>query len=64
VGRGDVDTLADYLSKAPGATIAHPTADHFVPLLLALGAAHDPTTARTVFDRVVIGNHIRSVQVD
>jgi 4,5-DOPA dioxygenase extradiol len=64
LGRGDVDTLADYLSKAPGATIAHPTADHFVPLLLTLGAAHDPTTARTVLDRVVIGNHIRSVQVD
>lgn len=64
LGRGDVDTLTDYASKAPGVDVAHPTADHFVPLLLTLGASHDPTTASTVFDRVVLGNHIRSIQVD
>jgi 4,5-DOPA dioxygenase extradiol len=60
--QGDVDTLVDYLAKAPAATIAHPTADHFVPLLLTMGAADDPTTTSTVFDRVVLGNHIRSLQ--
>lgn len=64
IGRGDVDAITDYARKAPGAELAHPTAEHFVPLLLTLGAASDPTTARTVFDRVVLGNHIRSVQVD
>nr|WP_237448191.1 class III extradiol ring-cleavage dioxygenase [Nocardioides flavescens] len=64
IDRGDVDELVDYRLKAPGAAIAHPTADHFVPLLLTMGAAHDPGSARTVFDRVVLGNHIRSVQVD
>lgn len=63
-GRGDVDSLADYLAKGPGASIAHPTADHFVPLLLTMGVATDPSTATTVFDRAVFGNHIRSFQVD
>lgn len=61
---GDVDALMGYLDKAPGARIAHPTADHFVPLLLTMGAAHDPSTTRTVFDRFVFSNHIRSFTVD
>jgi 4,5-DOPA dioxygenase extradiol len=39
VARGDVDALADYRLKGPAAGVAHPTADHFVPLLLALGAS-------------------------
>lgn len=63
IARGDVDSLRDYLNKGPGARIAHPTADHFVPLLLTMGAANDPTTARTVFNRVGLGNHIRSIEV-
>lgn len=62
VKRGDVDTLVDYVNKAPGAHIAHPTADHFVPLLLTLGAG-DPTQATTTIDRMVFGNSIRSLQV-
>lgn len=61
---GDVDALMGYLDKAPGARIAHPTADHYVPLLLTMGAAHDPSTTRTVFDRFVFSNHIRSFTVD
>jgi len=64
VHRGDVDSLVDYLHKAPSATLAHPTADHFVPLLLTLGAAKSPTTARTAFDGSFFGNHTRSIQVD
>lgn len=60
---GDVDSLMDYLHKGPGARIAHPTADHFVPLLLAMGAADDPRTARTVFERIGLSNHIRSIEV-
>ncbi|MFZ2291107.1 MAG: class III extradiol ring-cleavage dioxygenase [Corynebacterium casei] len=63
IARGDVDSLRDYLNKGPGARIAHQTADHFVPLLLTMGAANDPTTARTVFNRVGLGNHIRSIEV-
>ncbi|MCZ4535961.1 class III extradiol ring-cleavage dioxygenase [Gordonia terrae] len=63
IGRGDIDSLADFGNKAPGARIAHPTADHFVPLLATFGAAHDPSTARTVFNRTALGNHTRSIQV-
>lgn len=61
---GDVDALMGYLDRAPGARIAHPTADHYVPLLLTMGAADDPSSARTVFDRFVFSNHIRSFSVD
>jgi aromatic ring-opening dioxygenase catalytic subunit (LigB family) len=63
LGRGDVDALMDYQAKGPGAAVAHPTADHFVPLLLTLGAATDPATVSTAIDRFVIGNSTRSIQV-
>lgn len=63
LGRGDVDALMDYRSKAPGAEIAHPTADHYVPLLLTMGAADDPRTVRNGLDRMLWGNSIRSIQV-
>jgi 4,5-DOPA dioxygenase extradiol len=61
--RGDVDTLTDYRAKAPSAKIAHPTADHYVPLLLTLGAATDLSTASSAIDRIWFGNSIRSIQV-
>lgn len=61
--RGDVDALADYRTKAPGADVAHPTAEHFVPLLLTVGAASDPSSARTAIERMVMGNSIRSMQM-
>jgi len=35
---GDFDTLANY-KTAPGMPYAHPTAEHFTPLFIALGAA-------------------------
>ena len=37
--RNDIDALLDYEQKGPGARIALPTREHFVPLLVALGAA-------------------------
>jgi 4,5-DOPA dioxygenase extradiol len=37
--RGDADSLADFRAKGPGAGIALPTTEHFVPLLASLGAA-------------------------
>jgi 4,5-DOPA dioxygenase extradiol len=62
--RGDIDTLVSYRTKAPGAAIAHPTADHYVPLLLTLGAATTPgAPASTVINRLWGGNSIRSIQV-
>ncbi|GID92073.1 DODA-type extradiol aromatic ring-opening family dioxygenase [Amorphoplanes digitatis] len=61
--RGDVDALSDYRAKAPGARISHPTADHFVPLLLTIGAATDPAAVTTAIERMWFGNSIRSVQI-
>lgn len=63
LARADVDALADYRSKAPGAAVAHPTAEHFVPLLLTVGAAADAGSAVSAIDRMVLGNSIRSVQM-
>lgn len=63
ITRRDVDALVDYQAKGPGAAIAHPTADHFVPLLLTLGAGDDETQAPTsVIEREVMWNSIRSIQ--
>ncbi|MEV7622449.1 class III extradiol ring-cleavage dioxygenase [Actinoplanes sp. NPDC089786] len=61
--RGDVDTLADFQAKAPAAHISHPTADHYVPLLLTLGAADDPATATSTIASTRYNNSIRSIQV-
>jgi len=64
LARGDVDALADFRHKAPGAAVAHPTADHYVPLLLTVGAATDPSSAVSAIDRMVLGNSTRSVQMN
>jgi 4,5-DOPA dioxygenase extradiol len=37
----DVDALLDYQRKGPGVQMALPTREHFVPLLVALGASGD-----------------------
>lgn len=39
VESGDADTLLDYRTTAPAATIAYPTEEHLLPLFTALGAA-------------------------
>jgi 4,5-DOPA dioxygenase extradiol len=41
LGRGDVETLRRF-REAPGMPYAHPTAEHYVPLFVTLGAAADP----------------------
>ncbi|KGN34284.1 extradiol ring-cleavage dioxygenase [Knoellia sinensis KCTC 19936] len=63
--RGDVDALTDYLAKGPGAAVSHPTADHFVPLLLTMGAATDAgrPQVKTAIEKVRFHNSIRSIQV-
>ncbi|MCI9887803.1 dioxygenase [Micrococcales bacterium 31B] len=63
VARRDVDALIGYEAKGPAAKLAHPTADHFVPLLLTLGAGDDPSQAPvTRIDRYAFSNSIRSFQ--
>ena len=39
LARGDVDALLDYRAKAPGVRMALPTHEHYVPVILAAGAA-------------------------
>jgi 4,5-DOPA dioxygenase extradiol len=45
LGRGDVDELMAFRDRAPGMPYAHPTAEHFAPLFVTLGAASDPERA-------------------
>ena len=37
----DVDSLLDFLAKAPAAREAHPRTEHFAPLFVSLGAAYE-----------------------
>jgi 4,5-DOPA dioxygenase extradiol len=67
VARGDVDALANY-KRAPGMPYAHPTADHFLPLFVTLGAGSDPgsragAAPATVIDGYWMGLAKRSFQV-
>lgn len=39
VERGDLDALLEWRTRAPHAARAHPSAEHFLPLLVAAGAA-------------------------
>ncbi len=35
---GDAEAIADYRARAPGAGLAHPSEEHFLPLPVAMGA--------------------------
>ncbi|MBZ0150552.1 MAG: dioxygenase [Planctomycetes bacterium] len=41
VAARDFDALVDFRQRAPALQLAHPSDDHFVPLLVAAGAAHE-----------------------
>ena len=41
LARGEADALLDYRSRAPGSRLALPTPEHFVPVVVAAGAAAD-----------------------
>ena len=64
MARGDIDTLADYRSKAPGMPYAHPTVEHYSPLFVTLGAATTPDEPGVqVVDGFWMGLSKRSLQV-
>ncbi len=45
--RHDVDAILDYRRRAPGVDLALPTHEHFVPVVVAMGAAADGPHAVT-----------------
>jgi 4,5-DOPA dioxygenase extradiol len=47
LAKRDVDALAQYREIAPGVRMALPTHEHFVPVLIALGASLDRTEPAT-----------------
>lgn len=51
----DLDTLAEYRTRAPHAARAHPTDEHFQPIYFALGAAADRAKAERLYDAVESG---------
>ena len=62
LARRDTDGLAGYRG-VPSARYAHPTADHFVPLFVTLGAAGGDAEVATPIDGYWLGLSKRSIQV-
>lgn len=52
---GNTDHLLDYKQHAPSAERAHPTDEHFLPLLIALGAAGESYETRVLEGGVTYG---------
>jgi 4,5-DOPA dioxygenase extradiol len=55
VDRGDVDALVHYRARAPHAARAHPTEEHYLPLLVALGASDADETRQLVAGGMTYG---------
>jgi 4,5-DOPA dioxygenase extradiol len=47
LGKRDVDALVQYRERAPGVRMALPTHEHFVPVLVSVGASIDSNEAAT-----------------
>lgn len=64
LARGDVDALLDYRKRAPGAAMSLPTVEHFVPAIVAQGAASvSPDSVRFPIEGFWMGSFTRrSVQ--
>lgn len=52
---GDVGALVDYRRRAPGATRAHPSDEHLLPLFVAVGAGGDAAVVRRRHATIVEG---------
>ena len=64
VARGDVDALIDHRRRGPGPDVSHATPEHFVPLLLTVGAGTTAGRATTSgVDGTWFDDSIRSPQV-
>lgn len=64
LNKGDIDTLANYKSVAPGMPYAHPTVEHFTPLFVTLGAAtSSKNEIITAIDGYRFGFSRRSIQI-
>ena len=48
VARRDAQALVDYRARAPQAERAHPTEEHYLPLLVALGASAEHEAATLI----------------
>jgi 4,5-DOPA dioxygenase extradiol len=44
----DIDALLDYRNRAPHAKRAHPTEEHFLPLLVAVGASEEADSVQVI----------------
>ena len=55
LGRRDLPVLFDYRRQAPHAARAHPSAEHLLPLYVALGAAGDNAMASTFYRDCQLG---------
>lgn len=55
VTRADVDALLDYRLRAPHAERAHPTQEHFLPLLVALGASVEAEAPQVIAGDITYG---------
>ena len=65
LARGDVDTLANFKTLAPGMPYAHPTVEHFTPLFITLGAGKSADQApETLIDGYFLGLSKRSISVE
>lgn len=64
MANGDIDTLANFKTLAPGMPYAHPTVEHFTPLFITLGAAQTIDAApKTLIDGYFMGLSKRSILV-
>jgi len=64
MSRGDIESLINYKTLAPGMPYAHPTVEHFTPLFVSLGASSNPEVApEQVIDGFWMGLAKRSFQV-
>jgi len=62
---GDIDSLIDYKTKAPGMPYAHPTVEHFTPLFITLGSSLNPDApVNHKIDGYFMGLAKRSIEVD